>query len=383
MDNHGQNGKEPINTGSSEKLLPSAPTSTSPFPPDVSFNAAGNNEKSTMAAAAAAAAAARHTELLQAQQAAALRASAAPPAPPIMRGMPSGPTNNAADDTLTDFDKLGVAMPHARTEDISKFGTLLLSAISILLVLVTLPFSLCYCVKVVQEYERAVIFRLGRLKKGGASGPGLFFILPCIDNYRCIDLRTVSYEVPPQEMLSRDSVTVSVDAVCFYKISNPLAAVCNVGNYSHSTNLLVATSLRNVLGTKTLAEILSERDTISHVMEHILDEATRPWGVSVERVEIKDVRVPVQLQRAMAAEAEAAREARAKVVAAEGEQKASSHLKEAALVLEESSSALQLRYLQTLSAISTEQSSTIVFPFPIDSLSLGSIGNKKGTKKEV
>ncbi|QQP52015.1 Uncharacterized protein FKW44_004007, partial [Caligus rogercresseyi] len=151
---------------------------------------------------------------------------------------------------------------------------------------------------------------------------------------------------------SRDSVTVSVDAVCFYKISNPLAAVCNVGNYTHSTNLLVATSLRNVLGTKTLAEILSERETICHVMEHILDEATRPWGVKVERVEIKDVRVPVQLQRAMAAEAEAAREARAK-------QKASTHLKEAALVLEESQSALQLRYLQTLNAISTEQSSTI------------------------
>ena len=228
--------------------------------------------------------------------------------------------------------------------------------------------------------------------------------------YRCVDLRTVSYEVPPQEMLSRDSVTVSVDAVCFYKISNPLAAVCNVGNYTHSTNLLVATSLRNVLGinnfhttveynmnyfnpdltiitqhvfmillgTKTLAEILSERETICHVMEHILDEATRPWGVKVERVEIKDVRVPVQLQRAMAAEAEAAREARAKVVAAEGEQKASTHLKEAALVLEESSSALQLRYLQTLNAISTEQSSTIVFPFPIDSLSLSmGVGKEK------
>merc|ERR1712029_417541 len=179
-------------------------------------------------------------------------------------------------------------MPHARTEDISKFGTLLLSAISILLVLVTLPFSLCYCVKVVQEYERAVIFRLGRLKKGGASGPGLFFILPCIDKYSCVDLRTVSYEVPPQEMLSRDSVTVSVDAVCFYKVSNPLAAVCNVGAYMHSTNLLVATSLRNVLGTKTLAEILSEREMISHLMEKIIDEATRPWGVKVERVEIKD-----------------------------------------------------------------------------------------------
>merc|ERR1712088_641844 len=276
----------------------------------------------------------------------------------------------------------GVAIPHSRTEDISKFGTLLLSIISCILVLVTLPFSLCYCVKVVQEYERAVIFRLGRLKKGGASGPGLFFILPCIDNYRCIDLRTVSYEVPPQEMLSRDSVTVSVDAVCFYKISNPLAAVCNVGNYSHSTNLLVATSLRNVLGTKTLAEILSERETICHVMEHILDEATRPWGVKVERVEIKDVRVPVQLQRAMAAEAEAAREARAKVVAAEGEQKASFHLKEAALVLEESTSALQLRYLQTLSAISSEQSSTIVFPFPIDSLSLSMGLDKEGKKSK-
>lgn len=275
-----------------------------------------------------------------------------------------------------------VAIPKVDDQEISRFGTMILAGISILLVLVTLPFSLCYCVKVVQEYERAVIFRLGRLKKGGASGPGLFFILPCIDKYSCVDLRTVSYEVPPQEMLSRDSVTVSVDAVCFYKVSNPLAAVCNVGAYMHSTNLLVATSLRNVLGTKTLAEILSERETICHLMEHILDEATRPWGVKVERVEIKDVRVPVQLQRAMAAEAEAAREARAKVVAAEGEQKASFHLKEAALVLEESTSALQLRYLQTLSAIATEQSSTIVFPFPIDTLCLAMDSNKDRTKSK-
>ena len=147
-------------------------------------------------------------------------------------------------------------------------------------------------------------------------------------------------------MLSRDSVTVSVDAVCFYKISNPLAAVCNVGNYTHSTNLLVATSLRNVLGTKTLAEILSERETICHVMEHILDEATRPWGVKVERVEIKDVRVPVQLQRAMAAEAEAAREARAKVIAAEGEHKASRALRHAAEVMEQSPAAVQVLKVQ-------------------------------------
>ena len=189
-----------------------------------------------------------------------------------------------------------------------------------------------------------------------------------------MDLRSVSYEVPPQEMLSRDSVTVSVDAVCFYKISNPLAAVCNVGSYSHSTNLLVATSLRNVLGTKTLSEILSERESICHLLEHILDEATRPWGVKVERVEIKDVRVPVQLQMAMAAEAIAARMAGSKLVAAEGEKRSASHLKEAGLVLEESKSALQLRYLQTLGSVATEQSSTIVFPFPIDSLSLTDLG---------
>ena len=149
----------------------------------MSFNPAGNNGKSTIAADAEAAKAARHTELLLAQQAADQRALEAQPPPPP-QGMPSGPTNNAADDTLTDFDQLGIVSSHARTKDISAFGTLILSGISIILIAVTLPWSLLYCVKMVQEYERAVIFRLGRLKKGGASGPGLFFILPCIDNYR-------------------------------------------------------------------------------------------------------------------------------------------------------------------------------------------------------
>ena len=149
----------------------------------MSFNPAGNNGKSNIAADAEAAKAARHTELLLAQQAADQRALEAQPPPPP-QGMPSGPTNNAADDTLTDFDQLGIVSSHTRTKDISAFGTLLLSGISIILIAVTLPWSLLYCVKMVQEYERAVIFRLGRLKKGGASGPGLFFILPCIDNYR-------------------------------------------------------------------------------------------------------------------------------------------------------------------------------------------------------
>ncbi|XP_066977746.1 band 7 protein AGAP004871-like isoform X4 [Macrobrachium rosenbergii] len=246
---------------------------------------------------------------------------------------------------------------------------IILTIVSYLLIIATFPFSLCMCIKVVQEYERAVIFRLGRLLKGGAKGPGIFFVVPCLDSYRKVDLRTVSFDVPPQEILSRDSVTVSVDAVVYYRVSDPIMAETNVEDYSHSTRLLAATTLRNVLGTKNLAEILSERESISHNMQSSLDEATDPWGVKVERVEIKDVRLPVQLQRAMAAEAEAAREARAKVIAAEGEQRASRALKEAAEVINESPAALQLRYLQTLSQISAEKNSTIIFPLPIDLIS--------------
>jgi len=245
----------------------------------------------------------------------------------------------------------------------------ILTFVSFVLVLVTMPLSLCVTVKVVQEYERAVVFRLGRLRSGGAKGPGLFFIMPCVDTYKKVDLRTVSFDVPPQEVLSRDSVTVSVDAVVYYRVSNPTMATNNIEDYSHSTRLLAATTLRNVLGTKNLAEILSEREIISQVMQNALDEATDPWGVKAERVEIKDVRLPVQLQRAMAAEAEAAREARAKVIAAEGEQKASKALREAAGVIAESPSALQLRYLQTLNSIAAEHNSTIIFPMPMDIMS--------------
>lgn len=249
------------------------------------------------------------------------------------------------------------------------FTAFLITAISIFLIIITVPFSLCLCVKVVTEYERAVIFRLGRLRKGGSKGPGIFTVIPCIDTYRCVDLRTVSFDVPPQEILSKDSVTISVDAIVMICVVDSQRALLTVDDYSHSTRLLAATTLRNVLGTKNLAEILSERETISHIMQTSLDDATDPWGVKVERVEIKDVRLPVQLQRAMAAEAEAAREARAKVIAAEGEQKASHSLKEAALVIQESPSALQLRYLQTLTSISAEKNSTIIFPIPVDIIS--------------
>jgi len=249
-----------------------------------------------------------------------------------------------------------------------------LTGISLLLVAAMLPFSLVFVVKVVQEYERSVIFRLGRLLSGGARGPGVFFIIPCVDTYEKIDMRTATYEIPPQEILTKDSVTVFVNAIMYYKVANAIHAVANVDDYSGSARLLAATTLRNVLGTMNLGEILSQRESIAREMRETLDEATEPWGVKVERVEVKDVRVPAQLMRAMAAEAEAAREARAKVIAAEGEHKASRALRHAAEIIMDNPAALQLRYLQTLNSISAENNSTIIFPVPIDVIS-GVMGN--------
>ncbi|CAF0757622.1 unnamed protein product [Adineta ricciae] len=244
----------------------------------------------------------------------------------------------------------------------------ILIVLSYALVVITFPLSLCFCLKVVQEYERAVIFRLGRILADGARGPGLFFILPCIDTYSKVDLRTVTFDVPPQEILTRDSVTVAVDAVVYFRIFNAVISITNVEDAAKSTKLLAATTLRNVLGTKTLHEILAERDKIDTVIQTALDEATDPWGVKVERVEVKDVRLPVALQKAMAAEAEASRDARAKIIAAEGEMKASRGLKEAADIINESPIAMQLRYLQTLTQIAAERNSTIVFPVPVELL---------------
>lgn len=266
-------------------------------------------------------------------------------------------------------EQVTVQISRAEEEDgdcSSSFCSVLLTLMSMFLIIITFPFSMMVCIKVVQEYERAVIFRLGRVKKGGAVGPGLFFILPCIDQCVTVDLRTVSFDVPPQEILSKDSVTISVDAVVYYNIRNPMAAVCNVSDYSKSTKLLASTTLRNILGTKTLTEVLADRENIASDLKNLIDNATDPWGIEIERVEVKDVRLPQQLQRAMAAEAEATREARAKVIAAEGEQKASRALKEASDIISESPAALQLRYLQTLATISTEKNSTIIFPLPME-----------------
>jgi len=238
--------------------------------------------------------------------------------------------------------------------------------LSMLLIICTFPLSLFVTMKQVQEYERAVIFRLGKVKKGGAVGPGLFFIIPCLDTIQTVDLRTITFDVPPQEILTKDSVTVAVDAVVYFKIFNPMNSVINVQNANQATRLLASTTLRNMLGTKNLHDILADREEIATTMLAHLDAATDNWGIRVERVEVKDVRLPQQLQRAMAAEAEASRQARAKVIEAEGEQKASRALKEASDIISSSSSALQLRYLQTLSQIAAERNSTIVFPLPIE-----------------
>merc|ERR1711953_844543 len=264
--------------------------------------------------------------------------------------------------------------------------SLILTIGSLFLIVASLPLSLFCVVKVVQEYERAVIFRLGRLLTGGARGPGVFFINPFVDIYEKIDMRSQTFEIPPQEILTKDSVTVFVNAIMYYKVANATHAVSNVDDYSGSARLLAATTLRNVLGTMTLGDILCNREAIAKEMKTVLDEGTEPWGVKVERVEVKDVRVPEQLQRAMAAEAEAARNARAKVIAAEGEHKASRSLRQAAEVIMDSPAALQLRYLQTLNSISAENNSTIVFPVPIDIISnfmtLQQPGNLDGQQQQ-
>ncbi|KAI6205800.1 Band 7 protein family and Stomatin family-containing protein [Aphelenchoides besseyi] len=237
----------------------------------------------------------------------------------------------------------------------------ILICLSYIFMLLTFPISICFCVRVVQEYERAVIFRLGRLIGGGAKGPGIFFVVPCIEQFTRVDLRTVSFNVPPQEILT-------LDAVVWYRIFNATISIANVENSHLSTRLLAQTALRNILGTRSLSDILSDRDEIAAVMQNLLADTTARWGIKVERVEIKDVRLPVQLQRSMAREAESARDARAKVIASEGERLASRALREAAKIIAESPSAIQLRYLQTLNNISSEKNQTIILPLPIELL---------------
>ncbi|TNN16565.1 Stomatin-2 [Schistosoma japonicum] len=245
-----------------------------------------------------------------------------------------------------------------------------LHVLCILLIIITLPLSLIFCLKVVTHYERAVLFRLGRLVSATAKGPGLIFVLPCLDRYRLLDLRTFTFDVPTQEVLTKDSVTVVVNAVVYYRVRDPVRAVVNVEDANRATRVLGQTTLLNVLGTVNLEELLTAREDIAALMQECLDSVTEAWGVKVERVEIKDVRLPIQLQRAMAAEAESVREATAKVIAAEGEMRASGALKAAAVEINQHPIAMQLRYLQTVNSISSGKQSTIIFPVPLDLTSL-------------
>src|SRR5947209_7977585 len=219
-------------------------------------------------------------------------------------------------------------------------------------------------IRVVQQYERGVIFILGRLQ--GAKGPGVFWVPPIVTRMIKVDLRIVTLTVPPQEVITRDNVTVKVTAVLYFKVIDPNAAVVNVMNFLQATTQIGQTTLRNVLGQSELDELLSQRNKINRELQAIIDETTERWGVKVTAVEIKDIELPVTMQRAMAKQAEAEREKRAKVIHAQGELQASAQLAEAAKVIGSQPATLQLRYLQTLTEIAVEKNSTIVFPLPID-----------------
>lgn len=220
-------------------------------------------------------------------------------------------------------------------------------------------------IRIVQEYERGVIFRLGRIA-GGPRGPGLFFVIPFIDQMVKIDLRVVTLDIPPQDCITKDNVTVRVNAVVYFRVIDPVKAVVNIRNFTQATAQIAQTSLRSVVGQRELDELLANREEVNHDLQHIIDEQTDPWGVKVGIVEVKDVELPEVMKRAMARQAEAEREKRAKIIHAEGEFQAATQLKEAAHMIAQEPSALQLRYLQTLTEISVEKNSTIIFPLPID-----------------
>jgi regulator of protease activity HflC (stomatin/prohibitin superfamily) len=221
--------------------------------------------------------------------------------------------------------------------------------------------------KVIREYERAIVFRLGRLFPS-PKGPGLFLLIPVVDRMVKVDLRTITLNIPPQEVITKDNVPVRVNAVAYFRIVEPKNAIVQVENFMVATSQIAQTTLRSVLGQHLLDELLSERDKINSILQEIIDESTSPWGIKVSIVEVKDVEIPSGMQRAMARQAEAERERRAKVINAEGEFQASERLKDAALVIEAHPIALQLRYLQTLLELGASQSTTIVFPAPLDLL---------------
>ncbi len=240
---------------------------------------------------------------------------------------------------------------------------LIIAAVVIVFLLIVLAAS----IKVVQEYERGVVFRLGRL--AGVRGPGLILLIPFIERMQKVDLRTVTMDIPAQEVITKDNVTIRVNAVAYFRVLNPDAAVVNVADFIRATSQIAQTTLRSVLGQSSMDDLLAEREKINQQLAQIIDDQTEPWGVKVSIVEVKDVELPQSMQRAMARQAEAEREKRAKIIHAEGEYQASQTLAEAADIVSRNPVTLQLRYLQTLNEIGAEQNTTVVFPLPVDVIS--------------
>jgi len=239
-----------------------------------------------------------------------------------------------------------------------------MSPVLIGVIVIVVIILLAMAIKVVKEWERGVILRLGRLV--GAKGPGLFFIIPFFDRMIKVDLRVVTLDVPRQDVITRDNVTVGVDAVVYFRVVDPEAAVIKVLDHIRATSLISQTTLRNVLGQSELDELLTQREKLNQMLQKIIDEQTDPWGVKVSVVEIKSVELQETMRRSMAAQAEAERERRAKIIHAEGELQASEKLAQAGAVIAKEPTTLQLRYLQTLTEISSERNSTVIFPIPID-----------------
>jgi regulator of protease activity HflC (stomatin/prohibitin superfamily) len=255
------------------------------------------------------------------------------------------------------------------------------AAIVVVAVVVVVLFLLTSAVKIVKEYERGVIFRLGRVQ-GGPKGPGLFLLIPFVNKMVKVDLRTVTMEVPPQEIITRDNVPARVTAVIYFRVIDPNKSVIEVENHVLATSQISQTTLRSVLGQKDLDDLLTNREAINEELQRIIDEQTEPWGIKVSVVEVKDVEIPQNMQRAMARQAESERERRAKIIAAEGEYQASQRLRQAADRLE-SPQALQLRLFQTMGEIASEQNSTIILPIPLDLLRpylSGPDGSGNGTR---
>ncbi|MFH1146818.1 MAG: slipin family protein [Pseudomonadota bacterium] len=236
--------------------------------------------------------------------------------------------------------------------------------LALLVIIVLVVFFLGSAIRILNEYERGVVFRLGRAI--GAKGPGLIILIPLLDKMRKVDLRTVTMDVPPQDIITRDNVSVKVSAVVYFRVIDSVKAIIDVENYLFATSQLAQTTLRSVCGQAEMDDLLAERDKINGKIQEILDMHTEPWGVKVSAVEVKQIDLPVEMQRAMAKQAEAERERRAKVIDAEGEFQAAAKLAQAASIISEHPVALQLRYLQTLREVAAENNSTTLFPIPID-----------------